>query len=75
MRTDLNHLVLLNELKSITDAVLCQVDLVVCLYVHEMIEIIISVQILHILTINMSGRALLGWTESLLNHTTTDDIF
>ena len=39
-----------------------------------MIEIIISVQILHISTINVCCRALLSWTESLLNYTTTDNI-
>ena len=75
VRTDLNHLVLLNKLQCITDTVLCQVNLVISLYIHEMIEIIIGIQILHVLTINVSSRTLLCRTECLFYYTTTDDIF
>ena len=74
MRTDLDHLVLLDKLQRIAYLILWQVDLVIGLHIHKMIEIIICVQILHILTVNMCGRALLCRTECLLYDTAVHDI-
>ena len=45
------------------------------IYVHEVIQISILIQILHIYTVDSCCRELLGWTESTLNNTTVDNIF
>ena len=68
MGTDLNHLVLFNEFKRISNLIFCKTNLIVCLYVHEVVQITIIIQILHIYTLNTCSREFLCWTERLLKN-------
>ena len=52
-----------------------QCDLIVVLHVHEVVQISITVQILHIYTVDTCSREFLSRTEGFLNHTAVDDIF
>jgi len=71
---DLAHLVLFYELQCIAYSLRVQCNLIVSLGIHEVVQIAIFIQILHILSINTRLRALLSRTESLLYYTATLDV-
>ena len=75
VRTYLYHLVLLNELQRITDGLIVQSDLIVVLCIHEVVQISVIVQILHLYAVNSCSREFLRRTEGLLYNTAVDDIF
>ena len=74
VRADLAHLVLFYELQCIAYGLSIQCNLIVSLGIHEVVQITIFIQILHILSINTRLRALLSRTEGLLNYTATLDV-
>ena len=70
----LHHFIFLHKFQSITDVVRIQRNLIKGIRIHEMEQISVCVQILHILAVNTRRRKLLRRTESLLNHTAVDNI-
>lgn len=72
---DLDHLIVFDEFQGIADGVLIQSDLIISLNVHEIEEIAIRIQILHIYSVDMSSRELLSGTEGFFNHAAADDVF
>ena len=48
--------------------------LLISFHVHEVVQIAIAVQILHVLPFNVSGRILIGRVERTFYHCTSDDI-
>ena len=75
MRADLYRLVLFYKLQSIAYNIGIQRDLIICLHVHEVVQIAVLIQILHIFSVNVCIFKFLSRTESLLNNTAADDIF
>ena len=74
MRADLNHLILLDEFQGVTDLILIQCNLIVGVDIHEIIQIAVGIQILHVHTVDVSILKLLGGTESFLHHAAADNV-
>ena len=75
MGTDLNVLILFYKFQSVSNYISVESDLIICLYIHEVIQISILIQILHFLSLDVCILELLCRTECLLYYTTTDDVF
>ena len=75
MGANLHHLVLFHKFQSVADGLVIQGNLIIGLCVHEVIQIPVRVQILHIHPINSCLGEFLCGTEGFLNHAAADDIF
>ena len=53
MGTDLNVLILFYKFQSVSNNISVESDLIICLYIHEVIQISILIQILHFLLVNV----------------------
>ena len=71
---NLNFHVLLNELECRTQLGAIDRLLLIGLHVHEVVQIAVAVQILHILALDISGRILISRVERTLYHCASDNI-
>ena len=71
---DLAHFVLFDELEAVAELVSVDRELLKGLHVHEIIEIAIIVEILHLLALNDRVLEFIGWVEGALSDRARDDI-
>ena len=74
MSANLDHLVFLDELECIAYSIAVKCDLLKALVVHEIVQISVAVQVLHVFSINTCLGELLRRTERFLHNTAVYDI-
>src|SRR5699024_10176004 len=73
--TYLYHLVFFYKLQGVTQGLLIDGDLIISLVIHEIVEISVVVQVLHIHSVDSCLRELLCGTEGFLHHASADNVF